>query len=121
MGLGFFATMVLVAQLIQLYSEQWRMERARVLPLRGRRISCRPYAGLVSDGAGNFYGTTPQLPGGIYDLSQGNGGTFFTFSQSTDALGGLILDSAGDLYGTTASGGSGQGGTVFKYVLPPRP
>ena len=85
-----------------------------------------PYAGLIRDSAGNFYGST------------GNGGTFghgvvfkldttgtetvlHGFTGGTDGsspIAGLTRDSAGNLYGTTAAGGSGcQGdgcGVVFR-------
>jgi uncharacterized repeat protein (TIGR03803 family) len=82
-----------------------------------------PYAGVVTDGAGNLYGTTAY--GGASDL-----GT--VFSIKTDGSGfallhsfaggsgdgwspyaGLVADDAGNLYGTTFRGGASDAGTVF--------
>ena len=88
-----------------------------------------PYARLIRDPAGNFYGTT------FYGGSSGYGTVFkldttgkFTilhsFNYSPDGahpIAGLILDKAGNLYGTTSDGGdtscgfSGCG-TVFKIT-----
>ncbi|MGA2369440.1 MAG: choice-of-anchor tandem repeat GloVer-containing protein [Candidatus Korobacteraceae bacterium] len=80
-------------------------------------ISRNPYAGLVTDNAGNFYGTTSAGPGGLYSItSSGSGGTFLLFSQQSSALGGLFL-SGSDLIGTTSQGGTSKGGTVFEYSL----
>ena len=86
-----------------------------------------PYDGLISDGAGNFYGTTEGHPEGsnIY-------GTVFRLTEKTRAmtelfsfdlldggypLAGLLRDAKGNLYGTTLSGGScnyNQCGVVFE-------
>jgi uncharacterized repeat protein (TIGR03803 family) len=81
-----------------------------------------PFAGLVEDAAGNFYGTT--YAGGVY----GNG-TVFAVSRSgqekvlysftgtngdgANPLAGLIRDAAGNLYGTTTNGGAYRRGTAF--------
>ena len=82
-----------------------------------------PYAGVITDSAGNIYGTTQT--GGM------NGrGTVFRINAAgtetilhsfgtgaTDGLtprAGVIMDSAGNLYGTTLDGGANQLGTVFK-------
>jgi uncharacterized repeat protein (TIGR03803 family) len=85
----------------------------------GGGISCCPVAGLVSDGSGNFYGVTPaDYYGGIYKLSENSYPLpLYNFTQASSAMGGMILDSAGDLYGTTSQGGSGGGGTVFKFDI----
>ena len=82
-----------------------------------------PSAGVVVDGAGNLYGTTPG--GGVT-----NGGTVFTvrtdgscfallheFStegpDGASPYGRLVLDAGGNLYGTTSGGGASGKGTVF--------
>jgi uncharacterized repeat protein (TIGR03803 family) len=92
-----------------------------------------PAAGVVSDSAGNLYGTTYY--GGVYNsgtvfelIAQSNG-TFkekilHSFNESNtggafpDA--GLVFDSAGNLYGTTLDGGSSTCsfgcGVVFELV-----
>lgn len=83
-----------------------------------------PYAGLVSDGAGSFLGTTRT--GGW-----GNSGTVFKINTTTSALttpiefqntnsadrnpaAGLAADGLGFLWGTTEHGGTLAQGTVFK-------
>src|ERR1700730_2233096 len=86
-----------------------------------------PYAGLIRDGEGNFYGTT--LKGGshghgtVYKLAPDGGGwretvlyNFCSESNCSDGASpyaGLVMDPAGNLYGTT---GSDDGGTVFKLA-----
>lgn len=83
-------------------------------------------SGLVSDSAGNLYGTT--LGGGIGDgnvylLSPSNGGwtesLVYSFTGGDDGsgpLGGLTFDGAGNLYGTTDSGGLYGEGTVYELT-----
>ena len=81
-------------------------------------------SGLITDGLGNFYGTTSQ--GGANNL-----GTIFKLATSTNTLtallafdgvnganptAGLVADSFGNLYGTTLLGGASDKGTVFKFV-----
>ena len=89
---------------------------------RGRN----PYAGLVSDGAGFFWGTTER--GGARDS-----GTVFKVNASTGVLttlveftgngetnkgahpyAELVSDGEGSFWGTTGSGGAANFGTVFK-------
>jgi uncharacterized repeat protein (TIGR03803 family) len=84
-----------------------------------------PESGVISDVAGNLYGTTStgggdERCGTVYELSpSGSGWTFkvlYTFqcgSDGTNPVGGLIFDPAGNLYGTTANGGTYGGGTAF--------
>lgn len=90
-----------------------------------------PQANLVSDAAGNLYGTTardgPSGNGSAFELSPGSGGTWTRrvlhyFKGGKDGAtpyAGLVFDKAGNLYGTTEKGGSGYGsgygyGTVFE-------
>lgn len=88
-------------------------------------------AGLVSDAAGNLYGTTAY--GGSKDR-----GTVFKLTRPTSPSGkwvrttlvnfdgsngmapsgGLITDASGNLYGVTWSGGSTGYGTVFRLMPP---
>jgi uncharacterized repeat protein (TIGR03803 family) len=97
-----------------------------------------PQAGLISDKAGNFYGTTPY--GGHYDCSSpaqphGCGIVFKLTADGTETvlhrfmagddganpMAGLVMDKKGNLYGTTYYGG-GTGcdnagcGTIFKIA-----
>jgi uncharacterized repeat protein (TIGR03803 family) len=87
--------------------------------------------GLITDSAGNLYGTTAG--GGT-----GHGGTIFEFSPPVSSggwtetvlynfgntgpsgnypQGGLVFDAAGNLYGTTMNGG-GVNGTVYQLTPP---
>ena len=84
-----------------------------------------PYGGLISDAAGNFYGTTSG--GGTYgqgvafELSNVNGvwtetklHEFGNGADGSKPYAGLIMDAAGNLYGTTNGGGAHNYGTVFE-------
>jgi len=89
-----------------------------------RTDGCSTTAGLVIDGAGNLYGTTPTggpYAGTVFELT--SSGTFtvlYGFGvQAGDGyapFGGVILDSAGNLYGTTEQGGAYNAGTVFELT-----
>ena len=88
-----------------------------------------PYARLIRDSVGNFYGTTfyggTLGYGTVFKLSTSGKLTILhSFNPSPDGshpIAGLILDKAGNLYGTTSDGGdlscgfSGCG-TVFKLT-----
>jgi uncharacterized repeat protein (TIGR03803 family) len=86
-----------------------------------------PYAGLISDSAGNFYGTTvnggANNSGTVFEITrkQPAGWTetvLYSFqndgSDGTQPYGSLAFDSAGNLYGTTYQGGAHNNGTVFE-------
>jgi len=80
-----------------------------------------PYAGLVEDSSGNFYGTTSEGGtnsfGTVFKLApDGTETVLYAFRNKKDGenpLGGVILDKAGNLYGTT-SFGSTNAGAAFK-------
>ena len=83
----------------------------------------KPYAGVIRDSAGNFYGTASQggtdNMGVAYKLdSAGNYTTLYNFTGAggSNPQAGLLRDSAGKLYGTTQSGGTGAAGVVFKLA-----
>src|SRR5277367_2630531 len=106
-----------------------------------------PVASLISDKAGNFYGTT-QLGGSQTGCHINGCGTVFELSPQADGTwaeavlynfcsdysnqicvdgeqpeAGLVVDAAGNLYGTTPLGGTTQfeGGTVFELSPPQLP
>jgi uncharacterized repeat protein (TIGR03803 family) len=99
-----------------------------------------PVASLISDGAGNLYGTTigggSASNGTVFELSPQNDGTWnetilYSFCGCTDGYkpqAGLFMDATGNLYGTASSGGVNScphgtdcGGTVFELSRPSQP
>lgn len=91
----------------------------------GRGDGQNPGAGLLMDGAGDFYGTTETGgaygAGTVFELSAAGAETvlhsFLALGMGPDGenpQAALIRDGAGNLYGTTANGGAGVAGTVFK-------
>lgn len=93
-----------------------------------------PYSGLISDTAGNLYGTTAN--GGLYSAGMvfelvADAATnrccreapVYSFGIGSDGRNpqaGLVFNSTGALYGTTVSGGVYGGGTIFG-ILPMQP
>jgi len=86
-----------------------------------------PEAELISDAAGNYYGSTSNGPGNsgtIFELSPSNGAWTYTvlYQLPSKYDGGpaapLTMDAAGNLYGTIngACGGGGCSGAVFKLT-----
>jgi uncharacterized repeat protein (TIGR03803 family) len=94
-----------------------------------------PSSGLISDAAGNLYGTTllggahcyvrSEGCGTVYELTPQSNGTWtetvlISFDRTPDSRypsGGLVFDASGNLYGTTVAGGSERGdgfGTAFE-------
>ena len=89
----------------------------------GSPDGAQPYAGLVMDGAGNFYGTTENGGasgfGTVFKVDNTDTETVLhSFaggsSDGADPTARVILDLTGNLYGTTFAGGSSGKGTVFK-------
>jgi len=80
-----------------------------------------PTAGLISDTAGNLYGTTGFGGnfgiGVVFKLDPTNHETVlhtFNGADGAEPSAPLIMDSAGNLYGTTFRGGASDSGTIFK-------
>ncbi|WP_315719821.1 MULTISPECIES: calcium-binding protein [unclassified Bradyrhizobium] len=88
----------------------------------------RPFSALISDAAGNLYGTTQN--GG-----SANGGVVFEIAKTSSGYsstpivlasfggisgdnlrGGLVMDAAGNLFGTARSGGANGYGAVYEIV-----
>jgi uncharacterized repeat protein (TIGR03803 family) len=78
-----------------------------------------PFAGLIQDASGNFYGTTTaggtNGSGTVFKLSaDGSESALYSFTDGSDGgipYANVIQDASGNLYGTTQSGG-----TVFKLT-----
>ncbi len=88
-----------------------------------------PTADLISDSAGNLYGTSTGFnygSGTVFELVRSSGGwsetTLHTFpTGSADGKapeGSVIFDKSGNLYGTTAYGGSDNLGIIFELSPP---
>ena len=86
-----------------------------------------PYAGLIKDSTGAFYGTTYNGGatgfGTVYKLYKTGGAwkatdlhDFGSGADGADPSCDLIMDKSGDLYGTTIYGGAYGLGTVFELV-----
>jgi uncharacterized repeat protein (TIGR03803 family) len=87
-----------------------------------------PFAGLIMDKAGNFYGTTTwggiNNAGTVFKLARGSNGKWnytvlhrFTGPDGAQSSAGLIFDKAGErLYGTTTLGGKYNAGVVFEIT-----
>jgi uncharacterized repeat protein (TIGR03803 family) len=80
-----------------------------------------PFAGLIQDSDGIFYGTTekggPNDNGTVFKLTPSSGLITlhaFAGNDGNEPTGVLIHGSDGNLYGTTYGGGSGQMGVVFR-------
>jgi uncharacterized repeat protein (TIGR03803 family) len=86
-----------------------------------------PFATLLEDSTGAFYGTAfdfgPVIFGVVFKLTPHGGGYTYSILHSFNGSDGayphasLIADAGGNLYGTTESAGPGLGsGTVFKLT-----
>jgi uncharacterized repeat protein (TIGR03803 family) len=86
-----------------------------------------PYAGLISDAAGDLFGTTEGGGlgyGTVFELPY-SGGTYASTPTMLAGLNGtngaypyagLVADSAGDLFGTSVDNGADNEGTVFEIA-----
>ena len=77
--------------------------------------------GLITDGAGNFYGTTTAGgtagSGTVFQYSASSGLTALaSFGSGIQANGDLVIDGAGNLYGTEQGNGSSSSGSIFSYL-----
>jgi uncharacterized repeat protein (TIGR03803 family) len=86
-----------------------------------------PYAGLITDAAGDLFGTTNYGGAGghgtVFELAKTSSGyaapkvlASFNGANGADPVAGLIADAAGDLFGTTERGGASGYGTVFELA-----
>jgi uncharacterized repeat protein (TIGR03803 family) len=96
---------------------------------KGGNDGSSPISTLVSDKAGNLYGTTSAGGtqcdcGVIFKLAPNSNGTWtetvpYRFPGAPGAgfaYNGLVSDSAGNLYGATTHGGDTNDGTIYKFT-----
>ena len=84
-----------------------------------------PCGVLISDAAGNIYGTTQfggsKDKGTVFRVAAGTNAltTLVTFNINNggNPFGGLIADAAGNMYGTTSTGSASGDGTVFRLAV----
>src|SRR5215469_521932 len=92
----------------------------------GEGDGANPDGALISDSAGNLYGTTGNGDGDgiVFKLTPSGMETVLSFFEAnphnnttgSHPFAGLTADSAGSLYGTTVAGGTSGDGTVFKLT-----
>jgi uncharacterized repeat protein (TIGR03803 family) len=87
-----------------------------------------PYGALISDAAGDLFGTTADGgtygDGTVFEIAKTGTGhsaptTLWSFTGGADGgypVAGLISDAAGDLFGTTIYGGANGAGAVFEIA-----
>jgi uncharacterized repeat protein (TIGR03803 family) len=83
-----------------------------------------PYGTVISDAAGDLFGTTAHGGAGgegtVFEIAKSTGEltTLATFTGANGATpaGSLTIDAEGDLFGTTANNGAGGDGTVFEIA-----
>ena len=88
----------------------------------GGKDGINPYARLIKDAAGNFYGTTyaggADGAGTVFKVAPGGTETilhsFTGGSDGSNPVAGLIANKKGHLFGTTQLGGADGSGTVFE-------
>ena len=84
----------------------------------------KPLSDLVSDAAGDLFGTTSaggaDNDGTVFEIAKSTGElttlASFTGANGDGPWGGVTSDAAGDLFGTTAGGGADNDGTVFEIA-----
>jgi uncharacterized repeat protein (TIGR03803 family) len=95
-----------------------------LVTFNGSGNGAKPFGGLISDAAGNLYGTTSgggtSNQGTVFEVAAATHilTTLATFNigNGADPVSGLVFDSSGNLYGTTSSGGNFLDGTVFELA-----
>ncbi len=85
-----------------------------------------PYAGLIADKSGNFYGAATEggTNGGgtVFELTPSKGAWTFNVLYSVPGWGisgtfrNVVLDGAGNLYATTHCDGAYNSGTVYELT-----
>ena len=97
---------------------------------KGGRDGASPISSLVSDAAGNLYGTTSDggaascVCGVIFKLTQSADGSwtesvayrFPGVPRPGFAYNGMVPDAAGNFYGATVHGGRGNDGAIYQFT-----
>ncbi|MGA8491093.1 MAG: choice-of-anchor tandem repeat GloVer-containing protein [Terriglobales bacterium] len=94
---------------------------------RGGNDGAEPNSSLISDVAGNLYGTTAAggvfRRGTVFELERHVNGSWtekvlhsFNRKDGYYPIASLIFDASGNLYGTTPGGGASGGGVVFELT-----
>ena len=97
---------------------------------KGGADGASPISSLVSDAAGNLYGTTSDggaascSCGVIFKMTAGGNGTWsegvaYRFPGAPNpgfAYNGLVRGSAGNFFGATVHGGSGNDGAIYEFT-----
>jgi uncharacterized repeat protein (TIGR01451 family) len=106
--------------LLEPLEPRWVPSLTTLVPFNGAN-GARPFAALVGDGSGNFYGTTYNGgfvgQGTVFELTpQAGGGYTLTtlVSSGGNPLGPLVRDGNGNLFGTTAPFDISIPATVFE-------
>lgn len=110
-----------------LVSGSWATTSGKEYKFRGVPNGANPNGGLVSDGAGDFYGVSGggrSSLGAVFKVSRNQSGQWteaviYSFTGGADGeepQGNLTIDTAGNLYGTATAGGIMPWGTVFRLT-----
>ncbi len=125
---------LLAVSLIRCATAQYSGEHV-IYRFQGGVDGYSPMSSLISDPAGNFYGTTEygggSFYGTVFELSPPtqSGGEYIetilhSFTNTGDGArptAALLRDNVGNLYGTTSDSNAGGDGEVFKLSPPTQP
>lgn len=126
------AALLVCMALAPLPSQAWDGTAQVLYSFSGETDGGYPASDLVTDAAGNIYGTSVEGgtfgSGAVFQLAPSAGGwtqtVLYSFTSGADGgqpYGGVTLDSQGNLYGTAVVGGNGRAcedgcGVVYKLT-----
>jgi uncharacterized repeat protein (TIGR03803 family) len=105
----------------------WTSSERLIYTFEGGADGGAPSGGLITDSAGNLYGTSGGGIAGagmVFKLSPMPDGSWtksvlYAFTGGADGemgIDGIVFDAAGNLYGATYSGGTFGNGTIFQLI-----